>query len=382
MKAVLLHSTFAPFHLVQLQAAHAAASPSDELLGLELAGTQSDYRWPPARPQGGVRLQTLFPDRELYSIPRKVKAQAIQAALDSWNPDVVVLPGWGFSHSLAGLSWCIQHRAARVVICDSHPLREGDGRVKRWLKGFLVRRYQAAFVAGNIHARYVASFGLPLERCFIGCDTVDNRFFASAPPQPAASRPPTLLSCLRLLPRKNALGVLEALAKAPEWHWVLAGDGAQLEEVRATRQRLGLEKRVHLLGHVPYEELPALYARADIYLQPSLYEPWGLAVNEAMAASLPVIVSDRCGSAELVHGEGNGYVFDPTRPDALPSALNALLARRSEWLAMGAASHRIIQEWGPDLFANNFWKASRSALELNRARPQPNLMDRAMRFAV
>jgi glycosyltransferase involved in cell wall biosynthesis len=176
-----------------------------------------------------------------------------------------------------------------------------------------------------------------------------------------------MLSVLRLLPRKNVLAVLDALPRALQWRWVVAGDGPQRPLVERRISELGLGTRVDLLGHVPYDELPDLYASADVYLQPSLSEPWGLAVNEAMASGLPVVVSTRCGCSEdLVRDGENGYVFDPADRESLHRVLDLMLASRHRWPEMGLASRDIISDWGPDRFARNFWKACEIAIANRR----------------
>jgi type IV pilus assembly protein PilC len=90
-------------------------------------------------------------------------------------------------------------------------------------------------------------------------------------------------------------------------------------------------------------------------------------VNEAMAAGLPVLVSRRCGCAyDLVREGVNGYTFDPYNVDEL-SDLMLRVARMpdTELIAMGAASQRLIQPWGPDAFAQGLLNAVRAA-ERNR----------------
>src|SRR5205814_8959552 len=120
--------------------------------------------------------------------------------------------------------------------------------------------------------------------------------------------------------------------------------------------------RVPLLGHVDYAALPELYASADVYLQPSLVEPWGLAVNEAMASGLPVLVSDRCGCAEdLVRDGVNGFAFDPRSVGQISRAFERFDAAAARWTEMGAASQAIIANWGLDLFARNLWRAYETA---------------------
>lgn len=102
----------------------------------------------------------------------------------------------------------------------------------------------------------------------------------------------------------------------------------------------------HGLGFVPREDLPALYASADVLVLPSVptatfREPWGLVVNEAMMQGTPVIASDAVGAAAggLVRHERNGLVVAAGDPEALAAALR-LMAQNPEFRArMGANAH-------------------------------------------
>jgi glycosyltransferase involved in cell wall biosynthesis len=134
---------------------------------------------------------------------------------------------------------------------------------------------------------------------------------------------------------------------------------------------------------VDYFQLPELYARVDAYLQPSLSEPWGLAVNEAMASGLPVVVSNRCGCHEDLVQEGiNGFTFDPSSPRGLVQALQRLWESRERWVEMGQASRAIIAQWGLDLFARNLWRACDIALDAGARRFAIPIVDRFTKRAV
>ncbi len=371
MKVVILYAKLAPFHVARLERAGLAGQGGGRhLVGMEVADMQSDYRWAPT-PQPGKHYSrvTLFRGLDYWALPYRIVRRSLYRALDAARPDVAVLPGWGFREALAGLSWCIRRGVPRVVISDSQSIDRPQKTGKLWVKRLLVQRFQAAFVAGRPHARYVASLGMPEERCFVGCDVVDNDFFTGGARQQRGSddgqtADGCLLSCLRLLPRKNILGMLDVLAnRAKQWTWMIAGDGPQRSEIEKAIRALGLTERVHLLGHVDYTRLPALYARASAYLQPSLSEPWGLAVNEAMASGLPVVVSERCGSHEdLVRAGVNGFTFDPASSESAAEALDRLWTSRSRWSSMGRESQAIISRWGLDLFARNLWQACAAAL--------------------
>src|SRR5262249_53673766 len=158
---------------------------------------------------------------------------------------------------------------------------------------------------------------------------------------------PVLLSCVRLHPRKNLLSVLETLSeRRGKWTWVVAGDGPQRAEIEQRIRELDMADHVRLLGNVVYSEIAALYHRADAYLQSSVSEPWGLAVNEAMASGLPIIVSNQCGCREDLLQEGvNGFAFDAADPGSLGAALDSLTRARDRWTEMGEASRQIVADW-------------------------------------
>ena len=148
-----------------------------------------------------------------------------------------------------------------------------------------------------------------------------------------------------------------------------AGGGPLRASIENEISRLRLGKRVTLLGHVDYSGLPALYRQADVYLQPSISEQWGLAVNEAMASGLPIVVSTRCGCVEdLLEVGSNGFSFDPTEPASLVEAVQRIQSCRDRWQEMGEASRARIDRWGLSLFAKSFLSAVEMAVERPRAR--------------
>ena len=98
---------------------------------------------------------------------------------------------------------------------------------------------------------------------------------------------------------------------------------------------------IHWHGFVSdREQLTALYSRAQAFVLPSLFEPFGRSVFEAMGHGLPCIVSDRGGIAESVEPGLDGLVVPAEDPDALADALTLLLGDSDLARRMGAAGHR------------------------------------------
>ncbi|GMA15460.1 glycosyltransferase family 1 protein (plasmid) [Deinococcus metallilatus] len=138
-----------------------------------------------------------------------------------------------------------------------------------------------------------------------------------------------VLTVARFSKQKGHRFLLEAvpavLGRCPRAHFVWAGTGPLLGRLRARVARLGLARRVHLVGQ--RDDIPDLMAAADVFVLPSLFEGLPLAVLEAMAAGLPVIGTDVCGTGEAVQDGFSGWLVPPADPAALARALLEALTR-------------------------------------------------------
>jgi glycosyltransferase involved in cell wall biosynthesis len=169
----------------------------------------------------------------------------------------------------------------------------------------------------------------------------------------------------RLVPEKGIETLLEAWRRAelgPGARLALAGIGPLEGRVRDA------VPEATLLGHVPTERLPALYAAADVLVLPSIRtatftEPWGLVVNEAMLQGTPVIASDAVGAAAggLVREGRNGLIAPAGDAGALASRLRALAGAGEMRARMGAAAREDAAELTPAAWAHGMGKALQAA---------------------
>jgi UDP-glucose:(heptosyl)LPS alpha-1,3-glucosyltransferase len=134
---------------------------------------------------------------------------------------------------------------------------------------------------------------------------------------------------------------LRALARAGDWHVVVAGrDRASPFERVATRLRVS--SRVHFAGAVA--DMRRLLAGADALIHPTYYDPCSLAVLEAMACGTPAITTRQNGASELISHGVNGFIVEsPAETEALASAL-AETARR--WDELHRAATSASSKWG------------------------------------
>lgn len=172
------------------------------------------------------------------------------------------------------------------------------------------------------------------------------------------------LSISSLEPRKNLQNLLRAYrllpdAVASEYRLVLAGAGNRVFAEAGLEAELSRIPggRVHILGYVPSEDLPALYRLSTALVYPSLYEGFGLPVLEAMAAATPVISSNRSSLPEVA-GHAAALV-DPESVEELAAAM--------ELIATDSGTRNLLIERGKKRSAQFSWeKTAKMTLEVLR----------------
>lgn len=300
-------------------------------------------------------------------------------ALSAAAPNVVAVAGWAFPESLAAIAWAQRHGVPVIIMSES---QQHDGAryvFREFVKSRVVKACQSALVGGREHADYVHLLGMPPHRIFQGYDAVDNDHFWEGAKRARADDKTQrrslglpdryLLASARFIAKKNLPRLIgafaDALQKHPTTHClVILGDGAERGPIEATICDAGLKSRVHLLGFQPYEILPIYYGLAEAFVHVSLVEQWGLVINEATAAGLPVVISNSCGAAaELVEDGANGFLVNPTDTAAISAALaNIMLSSLEERTAMGTRSRHIAAGWGLERFADGLARAAEAAI--------------------
>lgn len=165
---------------------------------------------------------------------------------------------------------------------------------------------------------------------------------------PRRERKGVVFSAAVISPRKNTLNLVEGFAKmlerGIEGELRLAGavwEERYGERVRERIRALGLEKRVALLGRIGTERVREELSQAAVFALASLEENSPMGIEEAMAAGVPVVTSNRCGMPYMVrHGE-SGFLVDPNDPADIARRLECLLADDDARERMGRRSKEI-----------------------------------------
>jgi glycosyltransferase involved in cell wall biosynthesis len=160
------------------------------------------------------------------------------------------------------------------------------------------------------------------------------------PPQPQESRTatrrrfglpqaqPLLLNVGRVTEQKNQDVLIRALACLPQAHLVIAGAGAKDDAFHELAVTLGIESRLHMLGALQAQDVADLYAAADLFVFPSIWETFGLAAAEAAMAGMPMVVADLQVLREVLNAGGSEPVtfVAPRNVEGWISAIDIALA--------------------------------------------------------
>jgi glycosyltransferase involved in cell wall biosynthesis len=303
------------------------------------------------------------------------------AALDEGRTDAVWIHGWGNAYPLAALRAAKKRKLPVLMRGETYLDCLRGGRLRRAAHALVLSRLfrgVSRFLAiGNANRKYYRWHGVPDERIHTVPYAVDNVFFQERCQEAAPQREklraelgiepgrPLVLFCAKLIAVKDATTLIRAIGKARETAPVLllAGDGA----MRQYLEKLAADVApgcVRFLGFRNQTQLPALYDLCDVFVLPSVFEPWGLVVNEVMNAAKPVIVSDKVGSGhDLVRSGENGDVFRAGDVDDLLARLLPWLQDADKRKLGGAASLRIINNWS---FHENLDGMRRAIKDLGR----------------
>jgi glycosyltransferase involved in cell wall biosynthesis len=196
------------------------------------------------------------------------------------------------------------------------------------------RRADRVFTPSELTKRdLIELYELPEEKVVVTPNGVDPAYGPNGSHE--ASGRPYILLVGAIQPRKDPLTALEALTRLdPELRLVFAGPEKQGgTEVREAIARLGLERRVELLGHVEKPTLAGLYRGAACVMLPSRYEGFGLPLVEAMASGTPVVAT-LAGSIPEVAADA-AVLVEPGDPVALAEGVERALADRETLVAAG-----------------------------------------------
>ncbi len=340
-----------------------------KIIGLEMVGGAGVHAGLKFRENGlaSSAVRTLLPNANWRETNAWQLARLAWQEASRLQPAVVLVPGYYNPPALSLALWGKLHGKKTVLMTESAEQDHTRSTWKESLKGLLIRSlFDWAVAGGQAHKRYLDKLGFRRDRVAGFYDVVDNSFFQErvrnvrlrCQPSDFGLPSPYFLYVGRFAEEKNLSGLLTAYIafrrSGGSGPLVLVGGGPLEGELRRQAELSGFADNIHFPGLKSAAELPPYYAFARCFVLPSTREPWGLVVNEALASSLPVIVSSRCGCAEdLVESGANGWTFDPAQPDELTACLHRMDRSGEEELrCMARRSSEIVARFSPAAWAS------------------------------
>jgi glycosyltransferase involved in cell wall biosynthesis len=286
----------------------------------------------------------IFPYRVERAIRVKIPKQEMTQFL-SLSPavrlltadiDAIIVGPYSQISSILAIAVAMLRHIPFVIWYESHSLSSLSGgwmrRVARALKFALLRRAAAVCVPGRMAYEDCLRNRILDSRLFVAPHSISFKHVEITILQRPGSREAEetayrIVYVGQFIPRKNLPILIEAFSIefSGEDNVTLQLVGGSMSDLPAP-----LPPRVTISGFLQYDEIPSVLASSDLLVLPSVTEVWGLVVNEACSVGCPILVSNRCGSAEIVQEGVNGFTFDPNDLGDLRDKLRrAYKSRRS-----------------------------------------------------
>ncbi|HEY8491163.1 MAG TPA: glycosyltransferase [Dehalococcoidia bacterium] len=257
---------------------------------------------------------------------------------------------------------------------------------KEGLKRYLFSRVDGVVTPGPNGRAYAQRYGADPARVFLAPHAVDRRHFLGGSAAArrsrdrwraeAGARGVTFLYVGRLWRGKGLDTLLTAFALLRcrlegEATLLLVGDGPEEGRLRDRCRREGI-RGVAFAGFRPKEDLPRWYAAADAFVFPTLGDPYGLAVDEAMTCGLPVVCTTAAGEVrERLEDGVTGFLVPPGDATALLNPMLRLACDPALRGRLGAAARRRLAGRTPERWAADLERAAWALLSLPRRREAP-----------
>lgn len=272
--------------------------------------------------------------------------------------DAVILGGWESPAYWYALFVAKKRGIRAIGHCGSTKKSSGFSkgvvaRVRSWFH----RKLDWSVTYGTDCTEYLVSMGVSENKITTGFNSIDNAYFLSKIAEfsePSESSPGhKYLFVGRLIPLKNIPNIIHAFnqIKEPNDTLRIVGSGFLKEEILNLTSELRIKDVVKVIDHKTQDELIQEFLQANTLILASLFEVWGLVVNEALVCGLHVVVGDRCGVARDIKQMPGVQVSTCE----VESIAQEMIRSRDSW--HGHISNPEILGLGVEVYGNHFLEA-------------------------
>jgi glycosyltransferase involved in cell wall biosynthesis len=384
VRAVLL-TGYIPPHLLPFYTE--LATRIDQLVILVSTAMESQRSWRPDFGELDVRRQRTWSLRRWRSHPIGT-GENIEvhfpydtvSQLRRLSPDVIIASQFGMRSLMSAAYTRLFRRVPLVISVNlSQHTEQGRGWRRAMLRRWLVKQADALTVNGESGRRYLESIGADAVAIHIVPYTHVQGVFEDLPRQRHGAAAHRMIFAGRLIDLKGLMPYLEALARCAarrpqqQIEFQLAGSGPLREKLQAFQGPANLQ--VKLLGELSFPQLASAYGQAGIAVLPTLTDEWGMTVNEAMLAGLPVLGSLYSQAVEELVDEGTtGWAFRTDHTTEIEDAIEAALDTPEEQLNhMRQLARARVADITPKSAASRMVAAIKAAIESSANRRQKEI---------
>lgn len=225
----------------------------------------------------------------------------------------VIVSGWDTIISFAAVVF--HRKRGNGCMVESSIFDSSTDDWKAWIKKALLKRVSTVYASGKSQLRLVDALGFKGEAIeFGGCGILR---YKEQPPFEERQKVQNFLYVGRLSEVKNLSLLISVFNDLPQLTLTIIGEGPLMKELKQIAK-----ENIYFLGSINNSELSRYYMGNDVFILPSIIEPWGLVVEEALNNGTPVIVSSQVGCAEsIVEPYSSGIVFESGSKEGLFNAV-------------------------------------------------------------
>ena len=224
----------------------------------------------------------------------------------------LILSGW--DNLFCWIAAFLSPRKKNSCLVESSIYELKDNKIMMLLKRIYVSRISKMYVSGLPQEELVRALGYKGKVIkFGGCGILN---YLPQPPFEKRKEVKNFLFVGRLDPVKNLEVLVETFNELPQFDLTIVGFGVLEKKLKSIAKG-----NITFTGAIKNEDLPPIYSNHDVFILPSLIEPWGLVVEEALNNGIPVIVSNHVGCKDDLVSENTGMVFKLEEDSSLKNAI-------------------------------------------------------------
>jgi glycosyltransferase involved in cell wall biosynthesis len=290
-----------------------------------------------------IGYQYSFASRAPYEdLPKREVATAVWSALNRIDPDVLIVGGYDSIAAWTAWGWAQKKTRPTILWFESNQFDYPRWYLREAPKKLFLSRCYGAHVYGETNAEYLRALGMPASRIVTKRAVIDVRALGTHPHPKPEGESRTLLYLGRFAREKNLAFLMKAFSAVVSRRssitarLLVVGYGPEEMPLRKLAASLPCSDRIEILPAVRQGEAGEVYRRADLFVLPSIIEPWGLVALEAMCCGVAVATSTQCGVTRDVYSPDVGWSFSPYEQASLEVVLEqALLLPRIKLFQMG-----------------------------------------------